>query len=123
MRYDTLIGGIGSVRDASWIARSMWIHALAEVAALLACCSTPALAETYPLWAGAAANEWEDAAHATVLTDMSRCEPTSAFSDKIEAGRWKLIPYEMMADGPRGKMVWAAPRAPHRVIVAVAVAG
>ncbi len=111
MQRDPIPGGIRPAGHATLIVRRAWRQVLPRATALLFCCTTCALADTFPLWAGAIPNEWEDAAHATVLTDMSVCEPAAALSRTLKPGHWKVMPYEMVANGPRGKMVWAAPRA------------
>ena len=39
------------------------------------------------------------------LSDMSRCRPDSALAEKLEKGRWMLIPYE--TDEVSGTMIVA----------------
>ncbi len=63
-------------------------------------------------WAGAALSDWAGAANATVVSDLSRCEPASALSDMVlRKERWKVIPYEMTGQGYAGKLIWAAAEA------------
>ena len=62
-------------------------------------------------WAGAALDDWANAAKATVISDLSRCQPQSALSEKaLKRDRWKVIPYRL-EDGLEGKMIWTAPEA------------
>jgi hypothetical protein len=62
-------------------------------------------------WAGAALDDWKNAAKAVVISDLSKCEPPSALSDMVlRRNRWKVIPYRL-DDGLEGKMVWAPPEA------------
>lgn len=88
-----------------------WRIALLVCAACAAVDGEAARAESYPLWAGAAVSDWEDAARALVLTDMGACEPSSALAETTQPAHWKLVPYEMQAGGLSGRMAWAAPRA------------
>jgi len=63
-------------------------------------------------WAGAALDDWANASKATVISDLSRCQPASALSDMVlKKNRWKVIPYEMARNGYAGKMIWAPPEA------------
>ncbi|MCD6360598.1 MAG: hypothetical protein J7M38_06980 [Armatimonadetes bacterium] len=58
---------------------------------------------------GVTAADWERAGEAVVITDMTRCRPSGAFSDRRERGKWTIFDYEI---GPyQGKMISAAPGA------------
>src|SRR4051794_12145543 len=64
-------------------------------------------------WGGADLNEWVNAGKATVLTDMSGAEPKEILSASVEAGKWKVLPYEMTTGpnkepGYKGKMIWTS---------------
>src|SRR5678815_4293882 len=62
-------------------------------------------------WAGAALSDWNNASNSIVLTDLSECQPRSAFSNMVlKRKRWKVIPYQMIR-GYEGKMIWAPPEA------------
>ena len=81
-----------------------------------ACCAfwsawVHAQTQGFQPWAGAAVQDWQRAAEATVLTDMAQAEPASALIPmKTEKGRWKVISYEM-TNGYKGSMIWASPEA------------
>jgi len=51
---------------------------------------------------------WTNDSQAIYLSDMTRCEPSTALASGLSKGRWKVIPYETV-DGMVGKMVWASP--------------
>ncbi len=57
-------------------------------------------------WGGAGLNEWMNASKAVVISDMTRCTPSSALSPNVGKGRWKILPY-VLRGGQRGKMVCA----------------
>jgi hypothetical protein len=62
-------------------------------------------------WAGAALSDWNNASNATVITDLSLCQPRSALSNMIlKRKHWKVIPYQMIRSY-EGKMIWAPPEA------------
>lgn len=58
-------------------------------------------------WADVLAANWQNAAQAVVLTDMSRCAPESALSQTMKPGCWRVAEYE--AGGLEGKMILACP--------------
>ena len=57
-------------------------------------------------WGGAGLDEWTNASKAVVISDMTRCTPSSALSPNVGKGRWKILPY-VLRGGQRGKMVCA----------------
>ncbi|HOE95253.1 MAG TPA: hypothetical protein PK847_01580 [Candidatus Sumerlaeota bacterium] len=59
-------------------------------------------------WGGTQVMEWERAAEARIVGDMSRCEPAAALSPDPAPGKWRLIPYETVT-GVAGTMIWASP--------------
>lgn len=61
-------------------------------------------------WAGAALNDWENAADPLIITDMTKGNAIESLSDTLLYRTWKVIPYETL-NGYRGNMVWAAPEA------------
>lgn len=62
-------------------------------------------------WGGAALSDWVNASKAVVITNLSRCQPSSAFSDMVlRQNRWKVIPYRLN-NGYEGEMIWAPPEA------------
>src|SRR5438477_1832567 len=62
-------------------------------------------------WAGAALSDWNNASNAIVITDLSQCQPRSAFSNMVlKRKHWKVIPYQMIKSY-QGQMVWAPPEA------------
>jgi len=62
-------------------------------------------------WAGAALSDWSNASNAMVITDLSQCQPGSAFSNMVLKRKcWKVIPYQMIKSY-QGKMIWAPPEA------------
>ena len=90
MQREPITGRIRTVHPPCGRTYRTWLCSSARAAVFLLCCSTHAWGETYPLWAGAAIGEWEDAAHAIVLTDLSRVpmapRPSLAFRTRI--GWW-----------------------------------
>ena len=83
--------------------------ATALCSSVLALCSTTAdAAEDIQPWNGGAVSDWTNATKATVITDMTMAEPSTAFSAKPKKGHWMTIPYEMRPDsgGHKGKAIW-----------------
>ncbi|MBT3345377.1 MAG: hypothetical protein HN712_14660 [Gemmatimonadetes bacterium] len=58
-----------------------------------------------PPWRDVLASNWQNAGQATLLTDMSRCSPASALSDRMAPGCWRVVAFE--AGGISGKMILA----------------
>lgn len=67
----------------------------------------PSVSSIQP-WNGAALSDWSQADKAIVLTDMTKDEPATRFSDKPRKGHWMKLPYEMRADtgGHKGTAIW-----------------
>ncbi len=86
------------------------------VLVLCLCFARPVFAQSTPAkpaqpWAGAALSDWNNATQAVVITDLSRCQPSSALSDMVQKRKhWKVIPYRLK-NGYEGKMIWAPPEA------------
>lgn len=57
---------------------------------------------------GYVSSYWANDSKAVYLSDMSRCEPSSALAPELRKGHWKVIPYETV-DGLAGNMIWASP--------------
>ncbi|HEY2974351.1 MAG TPA: hypothetical protein VGJ48_17675 [Pyrinomonadaceae bacterium] len=77
-------------------------------AALTIVDASPGTMKTLAACSDKVGQTWANSSKALVLTDMTKCEPTSALSPIIKKGHWKVIPYELIA-GPSGKMIWASP--------------
>ncbi len=62
-----------------------------------------------PPMGGVTASDWQRNDEATVITDMTRCQPQDALSDRREQGKWTMFEYEI---GPHtGTLVSAAAEA------------
>jgi hypothetical protein len=84
--------------------KSLWICLTVLSAAT---CSTNGEDHIQP-WNGAALNDWTNVAQATVISDMTTAEPSTAFSARPKKGHWMTIPYEMRTDsgGHKGNAIW-----------------
>ena len=58
-------------------------------------------------WTDVLAANWQNASQAVVLTDMSRCSPGSALSERMVRGCWRVAEYE--ANELQGTMILACP--------------
>lgn len=76
--------------------------------ALLAAAIFPLNAQPVPPWATHVSSAWANSTSPLVLSDMGQCLPSTALNSALRAGRWKLMPYELV-DGTKGRLVWASP--------------
>ncbi|HXG24664.1 MAG TPA: hypothetical protein VNJ09_08935 [Chthonomonadales bacterium] len=70
-------------------------------------CTKSAGTETIPPWATPDSSAWANETKAIWITDMSRCNPSSALSITMKRGHWKTYPYELTT-GQKGIMVWTS---------------
>lgn len=80
-------------------------------------------AMTLPPWAGSRAEDWSNASKAIMFTDMTQCQPASAFTPRMKKGHWRVIPYVLKKgekwslrdfrmsspDDIKGNIIWASP--------------
>ena len=46
-------------------------------------------------WGGASVLDWGNHRQATVITDLSTCQPVSALSNRRQRGKWKVLEYDI----------------------------
>ena len=65
------------------------------------------MSHTRTPWTDILAANWQNTPQTVVLTDLSRCSPKSALSERMKCGCWRVAEYE--AGGLQGKMLLACP--------------